>query len=277
MKRRKRWKNAGWYIVIAAFLLFALFPIYWMFVTSLKSFQEVYSVIPTFWPEKLQWKNYAEVFSRYDYGVGLLNSIRVAFTVSLVSVVLAIFAAYSVVRLRFRGRKLMPRVFLMSYLIPRTILFIPVYIFLANLGLTNSIKGLLLVYPTITIPYATWVLIASFQQLPIELEEAARVDGATRLQTIFHVVIPPSMPSIVSTFIFAFTLCWSEYIYALVIINSKLQRTITLALSSMLVADIIPWGPLMAGAVMAALPIMAVYLIGSKYIVSGLTLGSVKG
>jgi len=171
----------------------------------------------------------------------------------------------------------MPRVFLMSYLIPRTILFIPVYIFLANLGLTNSIKGLLLVYPTITIPYATWVLIASFQQLPIELEEAARVDGATRLQTIFHVVIPPSMPSIVSTFIFAFTLCWSEYIYALVIINSKLQRTITLALSSMLVADIIPWGPLMAGAVMAALPIMAVYLIGSKYIVSGLTLGSVKG
>jgi multiple sugar transport system permease protein len=277
MKRLPVRKKVGWYVVIGIFLIFTLFPIYWMFVTSLKSFQETYTVIPTFWPEKAQWSNYTDIFRKYNYGSALVNSIRVSLTVSVISVGVSIFAAYSVVRLRFLGRKMMPRVFLMSYLIPRTILFIPIFIFLANLGLTNSIGGLLLVYPTITIPYATWVLIAAFQQLPVELEESARVDGANRLQTIIRIVIPPSMPAIISTFIFAFTLCWSEYIYALVIINSKMERTITLALSTMLVADIIPWGPLMAGAVIAALPIMLVYLFGSRFIVSGLTLGSVKG
>jgi len=275
MKLRKKLSKAFWYWVIALFLIFALFPIYWMFITSLKGFEEVYRLVPSLWPQKLVWENYITIFKKYNFGPALLNSITVALAVSLVSVVLAVFAAYAVVR--FRVRKGIPQVFLASYLIPRTILFIPIYIFLSNLGLTNSTKGLLLVYPTITIPYATWVLIAYFQQLPKELEEAALVDGATWVQTIVRVVIPLAKPAIISTFIFSFTMCWSEYIYALVIISKATQRTIPIALSSMLVADIIPWGPLMAGAVIAAFPVMFIYLIGSRYIVSGLALGSVKG
>lgn len=269
--------HAGWYLLLLFFLLVTLFPIYWMVVTSLKSFQEVYTIVPTFWPKRLQWANYLEIFTKYHYGSSLINSLEVSSVVALGSVVISLFSAYSVVRLRFRGRKAMPQVFLLSYLIPQTILFIPIYIFLSSVHLTNLVGGLMLVYPTMTIPYATWVLITHFQNFPVELEEAAFVDGATRLQTIVRVVVPPSLPAIVSTLIFSFTICWSEYIYALVIISNRTQRTITLALSNMLVADIIPWGPLMAGAVIAAVPIMLIYMVASKYIVGGLTLGSVKG
>ena len=266
-----------WYSVLILLLIFALFPIYWMLITSFKSFREVYFPLPTLWPRKFEWSNYAKIFSRYNYGIALWNSTKVAVTVSLISVAVGVFSAYSVVRLKFIGKRSMPQLFLLSYLIPRTILFIPIYIFITRIGLADSIWGVILTYPTITIPYATWVLITYFQNLPVEIEEAASVDGASRVQTILRIILPISLPSIVSTFIFSFTLCWSEYIYALVIINNKFQRTITLALSSMLVADIIPWGPLMAGAVISTIPVMIFYMIASKYIISGLTLGSVKG
>jgi multiple sugar transport system permease protein len=275
MAPRKR-KLLGWYLILGLLLIFALFPIYWMLVTSLKSFDEVYTVQPVFWPQKLVWENYVSVFTRYEFGTGLANSLIVAVAVSVFSIVLATFSAYAVVRLRFKGRRSMPRLFLFSYLIPQTILFIPIYIFLVRLGFTDTILGIMIVYPTITIPYATWVLVTYFQTLPLELEEAARVDGASRWQTILRVVLPASYPALVSTFIFSFTLCWSEFIYALVIVNSKLNRTITISLSSMMVADVIPWGPLMAGAVLSAVPIMILYTTASRYIVSGLTLGAVK-
>jgi multiple sugar transport system permease protein len=267
----------GWYVVLAAFLVVTLFPIYWMLVTSLKSFQEVYSIVPTFWPRKAAWANYVAIFSEYGYASALAKSVEVSLVVSALSVPFAFVSSYAVVRMRFPGRRSMPRIFLLSYLIPQTILFIPIYIVLSALKLTNSAVGLMVVYPTMTLPYATWVFIAHFSGFPIELEEAAFVDGATRLQTIVQVIVPPSIPTVVSTFVFSFTICWSEYIYALVIISNRTQRTITLALSNMLVADIIPWGPLMAGAIIAAVPIMLLYMAASRYIVGGLTMGSVKG
>lgn len=275
MKKRK--VSMGWYLLLFVFVVVTIFPVYWMVITSFKSFMEVYKIKPGFWPTKFIWRNYADMFTKYAYGSALANSLIVSFVVASISIIVSLFSAYAVVRLKFRGRKAMPQTFLLSYLIPQTILFIPIYIFLSSIHLTDKISGLLFIYPTMTIPYATWVLITHFQNFPIELEEAAFVDGATRLQTIIKIILPPSLPSIVSTFIFAFTICWSEYIYALVVISDKTQRTITLALSNMLVADIIPWGPLMAGAVIAAIPIMVVYIAASKYIVTGLTLGSVKG
>jgi len=278
MSKKKRTSQLiFWYVLMAILLLFALFPIYWMFITSFKPFGEVYLLTPKLWPSKFEWKNYLEIFTRYNYGVALENSIKVSLSVSALSILVAIFSAYCVVRLRFKGRRVVPHLILFSYLIPRTILFIPVYILVYRLGLGNSIWGLLLTYPTITIPYATWILITHFQGFPFEVEEAAWVDGASRTQALFRVILPISLPSIISTFIFSFTLCWSEYIYALVMINTKSQKTITLALSDMLVADIIPWGPLMAGAVIAALPAIIIYTLASRYIVSGLSLGAVKG
>lgn len=273
----KKNRNTAWKFIIAIFLLGTMFPIYWMLITSFKSFQEVYNLIPKLIPERLLWSNYVELFTRYSFGSALINSIIVSSIVAVSTIVISLYCAYAVSRMKFPGKKIMPQLFLMAYLIPRTILFIPIYLLLARLGLLNSIWGLMLVYPTITIPYATWVLITYFQGTPKELEEAAEVDGATRRQIIWKIIFPIAKPSLVSTLIFSFTLCWSEYIYALVVINDKFQRTITVALSSMLVADIIPWGSLSAGAVICALPIMIVYIFASKHIVTGLTMGSVKG
>jgi len=273
----KKQRNTIWIVIITIFLLGTLFPIYWMLVTSFKSFQEVYSLIPTLIPEQLRWSNYTELFTKYTFGPALINSIIISSVVAVGTIVISLYCAYAVSRMQFIGKTLMPQLFLMAYLIPRTILFIPIYLMLARIGLLNSMWGLMLVYPTITIPYATWVLISYFQGTPREMEEAAEVDGATRRQVIWMIIFPIAKPSLVSTLIFSFTLCWSEYIYALVLINDKFERTITVALSSMLVADIIPWGSLSAGAVICALPIMIVYVFASKYIVTGLTMGSVKG
>ena len=275
MKKKKN--KIGIAIILILFLIGALFPIFWMVVTSFKTLGEIYSLSPSYIPEQLLWSNYTDLFTKYNFGSALLNSIIVSGVVSVVTILIALYSAYAVVRLNFVGKTFMPQLFLMAYLIPRTILFIPIYLLLAKIGLLNSIWGLMLVYPTITIPYATWVLITYFQGLAKELEEAACVDGATRGQILWKIIFPIAKPSLVSTLIFSFTLCWSEYIYALVLINDKFERTITVALSSMLVADIIPWGSLSAGAVICALPIMIVYTFASKHIVTGLTMGSVKG
>lgn len=267
----------SWYIVIVIFLIATFFPIYWMVATSFKSFEEVYRLIPKLIPESFHLKNYTDLFSKYYFSQALINSILVSGVVAVITIIVSLYSAYAVVRINFKMKRIMPQLFLMAYLIPRTILFIPIYLLLAKIGLLNSVWGLLLVYPTITIPYATWVLITYFQGLPIEMEEAACIDGATRLQTIWRIIFPIAIPSLISTLIFSFTLCWSEYIYALVLINDKFERTITVALSSMLVADIIPWGSLSAGAVISAFPIMILYIFTSKHIVSGLSMGAVKG
>jgi len=277
MRKLNKGVNPAWYLLLFVFVIVTIFPIYWMFITSFKSFRDVYSIVPKMIPTTWQWRNYIQIFKDYDYGPALLNSTFLSLAVASISVIFAVFTGYAVVRLRFKGSRSMPQMFLFAYLIPQTILFIPLYIFLSKIKLADSVWGLFLIYPTMTIPYAVWVMITHFQGLPKEMEEAAMVDGASRLQTIIRIIVPPSMPTIISTFIFSFTICWSEYIYALIVISKKSERTITLALSNMLVADIIPWGPLMAGAIIAALPIMLVYMFASKYIVTGLTMGSVKG
>jgi len=266
-----------WYVLLTFFLLFALFPIYWMLVTSLKSFGEIYTITPSLWPKKIAWSNYMAIFKNYTFAPALLNSFRVSLIVSFLTVFVSVVSAYAVSRLSLRGRKIIPNIFLITYLIPSTVLFIPIFIFLSKIGLSDNLNGLLLVYPTMTIPYATWVMITFFKGFPIEMEEAAAIDGASRIQTLIKVVVPVSYPTIVSTLIFSFTICWSEYIYALVVINQKMQRTITVALSSIIVADIIPWGPLMAGAFISTIPVLIFYLFASRYIISGLTVGSVKG
>lgn len=266
-----------WYVLLAFFLLFALFPIYWMLVTSLKSFGEIYTIIPTLWPKKFAWSNYVAIFRDYAFAPALFNSVKVSLIVSFLTVFVSVISAYAVSRLPIRGRKIIPNIFLVTYLIPSTVLFIPIFIFLSKIGLSDNLNGLFLVYPTMTIPYATWVMITFFRGLPMEMEEAAAIDGASRIQTLIKVVLPVSYPTIVSTLIFSFTICWSEYIYALVIINQKMQRTITVALSATIVADIIPWGPLMAGAFISTIPVLIFYSFASRYIISGLTVGSVKG
>lgn len=266
-----------WYVILTFYLIAALFPVYWMLLTSLKSFREVYLPAPTFFPKSIQWVNYINIFTKYGFGEALKNSLLVTVIVATTSTFLSFLVAYSIARLRFPLRKQIANGMIITYLVPSTILFIPMYILVSKVGIGDNIWRLIAAYPTIVIPYAVLVMISYFQSIPVDMEEAAKVDGATRWQIIWKIVFPICLPSISSTFIFCFTLCWSEYIYALVMVNTKSQHTLVLALSNIVVADIVPWGPLMAGAAISALPVMLIYLFASKYIIGGLSLGSVKG
>ncbi len=273
---RDSWaKKTGLYVIATVMTVCALFPIYWMLNTSLKSNAEIYRLEPTFWPEEITFESYEKLFSG-SFIPQIGNSLLVGLLVSFGSVVIAVFAAYAIARMRYRGRQIMSRSVLYAYLLPRAVLFIPLYILVSNLGLANSLGALLLVYPTITIPYATWILVPYFASIPFELEEAAMVDGAGRLRSMFRITLPLAAPAIAATLVFSFTLCWSEYLYALVMISSTDAKTVPLGLADMINGDVFAWGPLMGGAIIATIPIVVLYLVANRYMVSGLAMGGVK-
>lgn len=276
MKTQRLFLNTISYGALAVMLVCALFPIYWILVTSLKATAEIYRLVPTFWPEKVTTEGYVNLFTRTDFLEWLANSAVVALVVSFISLVFSVLAAYGLARFRFRGRRTVAFLILVAYLMPPALLFIPLYILVTRMGLSGSMAGLILVYPTITIPYATWVLTSYFRSISVDLEEAALIDGCSRLGALRHVTLPLAAPGVVSTFIFAFTLCWSEYLYALVILSGS-QQTMPLGLSSLIVADVARWNEIMAGAIIASVPVTLMYIMASRYIVSGLTLGGSKG
>ena len=265
------------YAVAAVLIIFCLFPIYWMLITSLKTSTEIYKIIPTFWPKKLSFEGYYELFVEKGFLKNVWNSLLVSLIVSFGSIAVSMPAAYAIARIKFKGRKNISKGILISYLMPRTVLFIPLYLLVTKIGLSNSLWGLILVYPTITIPYATWMMISYFQSIPYDIEEAAIIDGCSRTQAMLKVCFPLAKPGIVSTLIFSYTLCWSEYLYALVIINKADYKTIPLALADMVVGDVYAWGPLMGGSLIASIPVIIIYLISNRNLVGGLTAGGVKG
>ena len=265
------------YAVAAVLIIFCLFPIYWMLITSLKTSTEIYKIIPTFWPKKLTFEGYYELFVEKGFLKNVWNSLLVSLIVSFGSIAVSMPAAYAIARIKFKGRKNISKGILISYLMPRTVLFIPLYLLVTKIGLSNSLWGLILVYPTITIPYATWMMISYFQSIPYDIEEAAIIDGCSRTQAMLKVCFPLAKPGIVSTLIFSYTLCWSEYLYALVIINKADYKTIPFALADMVVGDVYAWGPLMGGSLIASIPVIIIYLISNRNLVGGLTAGGVKG
>ncbi|WP_240420403.1 carbohydrate ABC transporter permease [Paenibacillus periandrae] len=264
------------YVTLAILLIFALFPLYWMLNTSFKSQGEIYNMVPSFWPKHFEWSAYVKLITEKHFLVNIKNSLVVSLIVSLVSIMISVLAAYAISKLRFPGRSIISKGILYAYLMPRAVLFIPLYMLVSAIGLNDSIFGLMVIYPTITIPYATWMLISYFKSIPVEIEEAAMIDGCTRLRTMVSIIFPLSAPGIAATFIFAFTLCWSEYLYALVVVTKGADKTITLGLADMIVGDVFAWGPLMGGSIIASIPVIIMYLFTSKYMVSGMTVGGVK-
>ena len=192
------------------------------------------------------------------------------------SILVAYPAAYSIARVRFKGRKFFSKVVLFTYLLPTSVLYIPLYMFVSSLKLSNNILGLMLIYPTFTLPYVAWILIPHIASIPLELEEAAKVDGCTRFGAMYRIVFPLALPGIVSTTIFAFAMCWGEYLYALVNISSREMQTFPLVLSALIYGDMPPWNELMAGAILACIPILIVYMISNSALVGGKMAGGVK-
>lgn len=263
-------------IFIAICLIAALAPIYWMLNTSLKSEAEIYFKTPTLWPENVTLESYQYLITKTNFLNGIKNSLIIASFVSLFSIFVAYPAAYVLARMKFKGKRFFSKSILFMYLLPTSLLYIPLYIFVSKLSLTNTIWGVMLIYPTFTLPYVAWILIPHIASISTTLEEAAYIDGCSRFQTMYRIIFPLALPGIISTTIFAFAMCWGEYLYALVNLISSEVHTFPLVLSGLIFGDMPPWNQLMAGAIMASVPILVIYLLASSSLVGGATAGGVK-
>ena len=178
--------------------------------------------------------------------------------------------------MKFKGKKFFSKTILFTYLLPTSVLYIPLYIFVSKIGLTDNILGLMLIYPTFTLPYVAWILIPHIASIPYDLEEAATVDGCSRFRAMYQIIFPLALPGIISTTIFAFAMCWGEYLYALVNVTTTSMQTFPLIISGLIFGDMYPWGQLMAGAIVACVPILIIYMLASGSLVGGKTAGGVK-
>jgi len=266
----------GMWIALAIALLLVVFPIYWMIATSLKLPRDIYRT-PSLWPRVFTGENYRILLQDKGFLLNIGNSLLVALTVTVIALIIASFAAYSMVRFRYRFRGLFGRVILFAYLTPTSLLFIPLSVVMAQLHLANSLVGLMLVYLTFALPLATWLLQGYFRAVPRELEEQGMIDGLSRMGALLRIVLPLSAPGLAAVAIFTFTGAWNELLLALVLITDPSQRTAPLALNYLITSDVLPWGPLMAGAVLSSVPLMILYFIAQRFMVVGLTAGSVKG
>lgn len=274
-KPRKRIPLIAW-LTLFVFLVVTLFPIYWMFNTSFKTDGEIYSKIPVMWPKKISTAAYTKLLTETRFLTQLSNSLIVSLTVMFSSVFFGMLAAYAISRMQFRGRQIISKTIFYAYLIPRTVMYIPLYMMNTKLNLTNTLWSLILSYPTIVLPYATWMMISYFNTIPKELEESAMLDGATRAQIMFRIVFPVAKPGIFSTSIISFTLCWSEYLYSLVNITTEKYKTVPVGLSNLILGDLFSWGMLAAGAVFTTVPIVILYIISNRQIEGGVGDGAIK-
>ena len=262
------------------FILFALFPFYFMLITSFKSNAELYSLksVPLWIQKGVIVDHYRYLFMRTEFFTWIKNSLIISVVATSLSLVISILAGYSLARLRFRGVGSFGTAVFITYLVPPTLLFLPLSQVVNWLGIADSIWALIVTYPTFLVPFSTWLLMGYFRTIPREIEECALVDGATRMQTLLRIALPMALPGIVCATLFGFTLTWNEFIYALTFVSQSSQKTAIVGVTADLIrGDIYYWGSLMAGAVLASVPVVACYVFFLDYYVSGLTAGAVKG
>ncbi len=278
--RWKRWVFL--YLPLGAFVILTLFPFYYMAVTSLRPDREMY--IPwnrpnfaPFWTLKPTLEHFAYLFRETLFVRWLLNTLIISVLSTAIALFCGLLAAYALARLRFpMGGTLGTSIFV-TYLVPQTLLFIPLGEVIRNFHLGDSLWALILTYPTFLIPFCTWLMMGYFRTIPKELEECAQIDGATRVQAMIRIIFPVAMPGILSAAIFAFTHAWNEFIYALVFLSSATQKTVPVGVVSELVrGDTFFWGPLMAGALLGSIPVAFIYSFFVENYVSAMT-GAVKG
>jgi multiple sugar transport system permease protein len=271
---RERVGTALRVVLLVPILIFVAFPFYWVFVTAFKSTPQISARTSIFWPEPFVLDQFNSLINDTGFLVWLGNSVTVALISTIISVVFAALAAYALARLKFTGAGLLTTLILVTYLLPGTLIFIPLYQILADLGLINSHGALYATYPTFLMPFATWVLIGYFRNIPVELEEAAMIDGASRLYAFWRITLPLAAPALLAVALFAFTNAWNEFLFAFVFITSESLRTLPIGLLSLVVGDILPWGRLMAASLLTAIPVAILYLYGQRYLVGGLTVGA---
>src|SRR5690242_4467142 len=266
------------YLPLGIILIVLLFPFYWMALTAIKPDDQLLDLdrVSPFWTWTPTLKHIQKLLFETQYPRWLWNTMFVAVGATFLSIFASVLAAYAIVRLRFKGASYTGGLIFLAYLVPPSILFIPLSTVVFKYGLFDTPFALILTYPTILIPFSTWLLMGYFKTIPYELEECALIDGATRWQILTKIVLPLAVPGLISAFIFCFTLCWNEFIYALTFLSSTPNKTVPVAIINEFVdGDIYRWGSLMAGALAGSLPLVILYAFFVEHYVSAMT-GAVK-
>jgi multiple sugar transport system permease protein len=271
------WRVLTLHLPLGVFLVVLLFPFFWMVMTSLKPNEELLSHESNpLWILHPTFAHYRRLLFQTSYPSWMWNSVIISVVSTFTSLAASVCAAYAIERLRFRGSKPVAIAIFGAYLVPPSILFIPLAGIVVHLGLFDTRWALVLTYPTFLIPFCTWLLMGYFRSIPFELEECALIDGATRWQILVDVILPLSVPGLISAGIFAFTLSWNEFLYALTFVTSSEVKTVPVGVVTELVeGDVYHWGALMAGALLGSLPVAVMYSFFVEYYVSGMT-GAVK-
>lgn len=269
--------KSGRIVVLCLYLLFVLFPIYWMVATSFKHNTEIINAQElTYFPQKFTAENYNQLFSMYDYGNMLKNSIIVSLSSAFCITMLSIFGGYGLARYQFKTKTLFLLFFLVTQMIPGILVIIPLYVIFSKINLVNTRLSLFIFYLVSNLPFCAITMRSFFERIPYTLEEAATVDGCTKLQTLRKIVLPVMFPGIVAVFVFAFIGAWNELIAGTIFINTPNYWTIPIGLKSLIGKYDVKWGVLMAGGVLALLPTAIMFAIMQKFVVEGLTAGAVK-
>lgn len=275
--RRSRW--LGLYVPLAFFMVFLLFPFYWMLIVSVKPNSELLNTsVNPFLLFSFTLDHYSYLFTDTAFVRYTINTLVVTIGSTMVSLVSSVFIGYALGRFKFRGGNTMGAIIFLAYLVPPTLLFIPLSQVIAELGIYNTYWSLIFTYPTFLIPFASWLLMGYFRTIAIDLEHAALVDGASRLQAMRHIVLPLALPGILSAGIFCFTLAWNEFLYALVFMGSGDMKTIPVGVVTDLIrADVYFWGSLMAAGILGSVPVAVAYSFFVDHYISGMTAGATKG
>jgi multiple sugar transport system permease protein len=264
-------------VAMAGLLAFVLGPLYWIAVTAFKSEDQVVTRANDLWPTPWTLSQFGALFTNQPFGRWYLNTIMVSAASTVVALVCAVLAGYALARLRFRGAQGFTVTVLLTYVMPGALLFIPLYQLLIGVRLTDSLWSLVVTYPTFTIPFATWLLAGYFSSIPVELEEAALVDGCSRVQAFRMVVLPLAKPGLLAVALFTLTNAWNEFLFAFVFITKDEYKTLPVGMQSMIAGDVVPQGQLAAASLLVSIPVVIMYAFGQRFLTEGLTAGAVKG
>ncbi|MCE7987720.1 MAG: ABC transporter permease subunit [Caldilinea sp. CFX5] len=276
-KQSERLGAIGRGIGLLIMLVFVLFPFYWILITAFKGNLQIGQREGIFWPNPWTTEQFTRLFVEQPFFLWFQNSAIVSVTTTALAVFIAALGGYALARLKFWGAQTMTTILLITYLLPGALMFIPLYGILADLQVINTRWALILTYPTGMIPFATWLLMGYYRAIPEELEHAAMVDGATRLQAFLRVTLPLTAPALLAVTLFAFTNAWKEFLFAFVFISSERLMTLPVGLAQTIFGDVYPWGMLMAASLIISVPVVIFYMYGQRFMVAGLTAGSVKG
>jgi multiple sugar transport system permease protein len=280
LKRSRRWALILSYFFLIIFAVFFLAPPFYMLVTSFKTNHEMVNLATNPWiiSEGPTLDNYKTLLFNTDFLIFLKNTVIVTLCVVAITMVISVLAAFSLARMKFWGSGILATGVFLTYIVPDSLLFIPLFQIVKSLGLLNNYWAMVLVYPTLTVPFCTWIMIGYFASIPKELDEAALIDGAGYIQILLRIFIPVALPGIIAAMIFAFTVSWAAFVYPMAFLYQSDQLVLTVGtVTSLIRADVFQWGSLMAGALLAAAPPLIIYAFLMDYYIAGLTSGATKG